>query len=102
MNILLLALTLISASLTGCAAPLPSIHDVEPNNFTDQQALLIVSGGADETCISFSCAFIVKEVKAKPALISSIGVMALNNDFVAGDFKDEYGLLILLLEVTWV
>lgn len=83
--------------LIGCAAPLPSINDVDPNKLTNQQAMLIVSTGADETCISFSSTVVVKQVDKKPSILSSIGVMQINNDFVKSDFKEEYGKVYTLV-----
>lgn len=88
---------IVAAALTGCAAPLPSIHNVDVNHLTAEQAMLIVSTGADETCISFSSTLVVKEFSENATLLSSIGVMQLNNDFVASDFTKEYGKVYTLV-----
>ncbi|MBD1388351.1 hypothetical protein IC617_02825 [Neiella sp. HB171785] len=77
-------------ALSGCAQPLPTILNVDPNELSNEQAVLIVSAGAAETCISFSSAFVIKESAKQPTLGDSIGVYQLNNNFVDSDFDDEY------------
>ena len=74
------------AGLLGCAQPLPSIHNIDPNKLTNEQAILIVTAGASETCTSFSSAFVVKESSKGASLGDSIGVYQLNNSFVKSDF----------------
>ncbi|MDF2153435.1 hypothetical protein [Vibrio sp. CAU 1672] len=84
--------TLSTTLLAGCATPtlIPNILSVDPNNLSEQQAILIVSTAADETCTSFSSAIVIKESNQPPTLLSSIGTMQLNNSFVKSDFKGEY------------
>ncbi|WP_394152634.1 hypothetical protein [Vibrio maritimus] len=76
--------------ITGCAQPLPSILDVNVNKLSEEEAVLIVSAGAEETCTSFSSAFVIKESIKQASLSESIGVYQLNNSFLESDFEGEY------------
>ncbi len=81
------------ALLSGCAATLPTIHDVDLNNLADNQSVLIFSTGAFEACKFNTAQVVVKKEENNPAMLDSIGVYQLNNGYVDSFFEEEYGLV---------
>jgi len=79
--------------LTACAVQVPDISAVDVNNLTEEQALLIFSTAADNTCVSFGSSVVLKPVSAASNLGESIGGRQLNNPFVNSHFEDEYALV---------
>ena len=90
-NSLKIVLIVYVIGIIGCAQPLPTILSVDPNNLTNEQAVLIVSAGTDKTCIAHGSAFVVKESSRRPMMGDSIGVFQLNNGFVKSDFDSGWG-----------
>ena len=86
-------LAIFIALLTACAVQVPDISTVDPNNLSEEQALLIFSTAADDTCVSFGSSVVLKPVSAASNLGESIGGRQLNNPFVDSHFEDDYVLV---------
>ena len=86
-------LTIVSAALTACAVQVPDISTVDVNNLTEEQAVLIFSTAADNTCVSFGSSVVLKPVSAPANFGDSIGGRQLNNPFIDSHFEDEYALV---------
>lgn len=76
-------------AISGCANN--SITSVNPNNLSDKEALIIVSGGAYETCKMTPISAHVQ--KANKLYTVSETIIHLNNPYIESHFDDEYGLV---------
>ncbi|MGC3982421.1 MAG: hypothetical protein QM808_14320 [Steroidobacteraceae bacterium] len=85
------ALCACAIGLSGCATPMKGIRDVDINELGADQALLVLSTAADETCVSFSSAILLREAAKGSTPAKNVAVYQLNNKFVKSDFQDEYG-----------
>ena len=88
---LFLALVVSLILVSACGTPPPTINDVDVTAMPMDQALLIFSTGAEETCTIAATSLIIKKADAQPRPGESIGMYQANNPFVKSDFEEQYG-----------